>query len=273
MQQDTPAEPADEALSTGERLKQQFIKFSVLPKLLDLFFEHANNNFLHHLVYDVLQQILNGQLQRGYNRELIVELFFQARLIHRVLEAQKLNDEIVAARKPRLSYMGHISLIAEELVKFFARCPADLFERIRGSFPQSQWEAFVDGSLRETRARDTQPLAGGKPAGGLGGGLGSHSERSDSESDDDDDAGPTIGEPLSRIAAKQPDSYHDAGDDDDGQMEQFWRPSNARSAGMDSSDDDDDDADWLRPSSGPSRDDDEDDFGVSRAAGGVASSN
>lgn len=260
---------ADAALSTGERLKQQFIRHDVLPTLLDLFFAHANNNFLHHLVYDILQQILNGQLGRGYNRELVVDLFGRSKLVNRVIDAQRMNDAQVNAKppKPRLSYMGHISLIAEELVKFFARCPTDLYEIICPTYSQDAWDAFVEGSLRETRARDSQPLAGGKPSTGLGSGLSTNSERSDSDSESDDDTGAAgIGEPLSRTVAKQAvDSFHDANADDDGGMEQFWRPSNARSAGMDSSDDDDDDADWLRPSASTRRDDD-DDFGVSTGA-------
>ncbi|BEJ17191.1 hypothetical protein CspHIS471_0605920 [Cutaneotrichosporon sp. HIS471] len=265
----TPSPKPEEALSTGERLKQQFIRYDVLPTLLDLFFEHSNNNFLHHLVYDILQQILNGQLGNGYNRELVVDLFGRTKLVTRVLDAQRLNDEQVNAKppKPRLSYMGHISLIAEELVKFFARCPTDLYEIIRPSYSPDAWDAFVEGSLRETRARDTQPLAGGKPMTGLGSGLSTNSERSDSDSESDDDLGHAgIGEPLSRTVAKQAvDSFHDAHGDDDGTMEQFWRPSNARSAGMDSSDDDDDDADWLRPSASTRRDDD--DFGAFQATG------
>jgi SIT4-associating protein SAP185/190 len=270
MESDDKASPSpkpDAALSTGERLKRQFIRYDVLPTLLDLFFEHSNNNFLHHLVYDILQQILNGQLGKGYNRELVVDLFGRTKLVSRVLDAQRMNDEQVNSTppKPRLSYMGHISLIAEELVKFFARCPTDLFELIRPTYSQDAWDAFVEGSLRETRARDSQPLAGGKPMTGLGSGLSTNSERSDSDSESDDDIGHAgIGEPLSRTVAKQAvDSFHDANADDDGGMEQFWRPSNARSAGMDSSDDDDDDADWLRPSASTRRDDD-DDFGVSQ---------
>ncbi|CAK9784162.1 SAPS-domain-containing protein [Cutaneotrichosporon oleaginosum] len=265
----SPSPKPESTMSTGERLKQQFIKFDVLPTLLDLFFEHANNNFLHHLVYDILQQILNGQLGKGSNRELVVELFGRTRLISRVIDAQRMNDEQVNSKppKPRLSYMGHISLIAEELVKFFARCPTDLYEIIRPTYSQDAWDAFVEGSLRETRARDSQPLAGGKPMTGHGSGLSTNSERSDSDSESDDDIGHAgIGEPLSRTVAKQAvDSFHDANADDDGGMEQFWRPSNARSAGMDSSDDDDDDADWLRPSASTRRDGDDDEFGAFQA--------
>lgn len=264
--------PVDEPLSIGERLKQQFIRYRILPTLLDLFFEHANNNFLHHLLYDLLQQILNGNLGHGYNRELVIELFSNAKLVERILDAQRRNDLQVKSepRKPRLPYMGHISLISEELVKFFARCPTDLYDLVRPTFSQEDWTAYVEGSLSETRARDSQPLAGGKPMPGLGSAIGTGSERSDSESDDDEDGNVHIGEPLSRTIAKQADSYNDGAGDDDVGMEQFWRPSNARSAAMDSSDDDDDDADWLRPSpslgfaSGSHREGGDDDlFGVS----------
>lgn len=244
-------------LSTGERLKQQFISYGVLTSLLDLFFEYSQNNFLHHLVYDILQQILNGNVSKGKNRDLVIDLFVRARLVDRVLAAQRMNDDTVAASKPRLAYMGHISLIAEEVVRFLEKCPADLKAAIQPSFSEDAWDAFVAGSLRETRDRDNAPLAGGKPGPGLGSGMSGTSERSDSESDDDD-SGPTIGEPLSRSIGKQNDAYHDS-NEDDGSMDQFWPPRNARSVGMDSSDDDDDDADWLRPGS---RDAD-DDFGVS----------
>lgn len=256
----SPAGP----LSTGERLKQQFIEHGVLTSLLDLFFEYSQNNFLHHLVYDILQQILNGNVSRGKNRDLVVDLFVRARLVDRVLAAQRMNDDTVARTppQPRLAYMGHISLIAEEVVRFLDKCPADLRAAIQPSFSADAWDAFVAGSLRETRDRDNAPLAGGKPGPGLGSGMSGTSERSDSESDDDD-SGPTIGEPLSRSIGKQNDAYHDS-TEDDGSMDQFWPPRNARSVGMDSSDDDDDDADWLRPAS---RDGD-DDFGVSIATSG-----
>lgn len=249
----SPAGP----LSTGERLKQQFIEHHVLTTLLDLFFEYSQNNFLHHLVYDILQQILNGNVTKGKNRDLVIDLFVNARLVDRVLAAQRMNDEVVSSTppRPRLAYMGHISLIAEEIVRFLEKCPPELRAAIQPSFSEDAWDAFVSGSLRETRDRDNAPLAGGKPGPGLGSGMSGTSERSDSESDDDDN-GPTIGEPLSRSIGKQNDSYHDR-TEDDGSMDQFWPPRNARVG--DSSDDDDDDADWLRPGSREG----EDEFGVS----------
>lgn len=125
--------------------------------------------------------------------------------------------------------MGHIVLIAEELVKFFANCPPDLWAVIEHSFVHSEWHAFVDGSLRETRDRDARPLAGGKPmqAGPASDVTG---PKSDDSSDDDDEAALSahkFGEPLTRTMAQDGyargggDSYesyedrHESGDDDD----------------------------------------------------------
>ena len=59
--------------------------------------------------------------------------------------------------------MGHIFLLAEEIVKFLARCPQELYAVIHKSFIMSEWEAFFEGPLQETRAKYSRPLAGGKP--------------------------------------------------------------------------------------------------------------
>jgi len=115
--------------------------------------------------------------------------------------------------------MGHVILIAEDLVKFFARCPQELWEVIQDSFVPSEWEAFVDGSLRETKDRDAKPLAGGKPMQTPGPDGTPKSEDSD---DDDDEIGVhKFGEPLTRTMAQGGEGYeayedrNESGDDDD----------------------------------------------------------
>ena len=87
------ATPANDSLPPGDRLKQIYIQHRVLPTVLDLFFEYPNNNFLHHVVYDLLQQILNGRLAPGWNRELVLHLLRDAKLTERIIEAQHNNDE------------------------------------------------------------------------------------------------------------------------------------------------------------------------------------
>jgi len=128
-------------------------------------------------------------------------------------------DDSSQPRTPRLPYMGHVILIAEDLVKFFARCPQELWEVIQDSFVPSEWEAFVDGSLRETKDRDAKPLAGGKPMPTPGPDGTPKSEDSD---DDDDEIGVhKFGEPLTRTMAQGGEGYeayedrNESGDDDD----------------------------------------------------------
>jgi SIT4-associating protein SAP185/190 len=176
------------------------------------------------VIYDLLQQILNGRLSPGLNRELVIEIIKEARIVERILDAQRANDSLVSqARTPRMPYMGHVILIAEELVKFFARCPQDLWEVIQDSFVPSEWEAFVDGSLRETKDRDARPLAGGKP---MAPAPGTEGAADDSDDDDDEIGVHKFGEPLTRTMAQDGyarggegyEAYEDrneSGDDDD----------------------------------------------------------
>ena len=118
--------------------------------------------------------------------------------------------------------MGHIILIAEELVKFLARCPHDLYELIAPSFVLSEWEAFVHGRLRETKAMDAKPLAGGKPS--ILPVPKPEEVDKDSSSDEDEEpaGGHKFGEPLTRTVAQDGyagrtgyDSFADREDDEE----------------------------------------------------------
>jgi len=118
--------------------------------------------------------------------------------------------------------MGHMILIAEELVKFLERSPEDLLHIVQQSFVRSEWEAFVQGSLRETKDKDARPLAGGKPM------LSAvpaepNKEESDEGSSDEEDS-VKFGEPLSRTSAGDENRFKrggfgysgsDGGDDDE----------------------------------------------------------
>lgn len=63
----------------------------------------------------------------------------------------------------RLGYMGHLSLIADETVKFFERYPDEIYAVVEPSIPQPQWNQFVSTTLREARERDSTPLSGSAP--------------------------------------------------------------------------------------------------------------
>lgn len=81
----------------GVRLKRVYLQHRVIPALIDMFFEHASNDFLHHVVYDMLQQILNAKhdIPGLPNRDLAIEMMCGARIVERVLEAQRYNTKVM----------------------------------------------------------------------------------------------------------------------------------------------------------------------------------
>lgn len=64
----------------------------VLTQPQDLFFEFPWNNFLHNVVFDIVQQIFHGRIDRTLDRQLALSVFIDARLIDRILEGQATND-------------------------------------------------------------------------------------------------------------------------------------------------------------------------------------
>ncbi|GAA5996265.1 uncharacterized protein JCM10292_007496 [Rhodotorula paludigena] len=173
-------------LPPGPLLKSKFLENGVVPSMIGLFFEYPWNNFLHNVVFDVLQQIFHGRLDRSLDRQLVESVFTQGQLCQRVLDGHKANDEAAAARpNMRLGFMGHLSLIAEETVKLFERFP-ELQQSVAAFVPQPEWDSFVTTTLRETRERDLQPLGGGR--GGLN--LSMNKAPSSSSLSDEDDEFP-----------------------------------------------------------------------------------
>ncbi|TFY55298.1 hypothetical protein EVJ58_g8333, partial [Rhodofomes roseus] len=148
----------------GERLKQRFLKANVVSTLLDLFFDFPWNNFLHSVVYDLIHQILTGRIDGGYNRELTIALFRDARLMHRIIEGSKRNDQESAKPKGvRLGYMGHLTLISEDVIGALEHFPPDLRLLAAQYAPQPEWDEYVTGRYKETKKKDTILLGGGKP--------------------------------------------------------------------------------------------------------------
>ncbi|KAI0957676.1 hypothetical protein AcW1_005989 [Taiwanofungus camphoratus] len=148
----------------GERLKQRFLETNVASTLLDLFFDFPWNNFLHSVVYDLIHQILTGRIDGGFNRELTIALFRDARLMHRIIEGSKRND--IESAKPkgvRLGYMGHLTLISEDVIGALEHFPPDLRLLAAQYAPQPEWDEYVTGRYKETKKKDTILLGGGKP--------------------------------------------------------------------------------------------------------------
>ncbi|KAJ9625433.1 hypothetical protein, variant 1 [Exophiala oligosperma] len=153
----------------GDYLKIMFIENKVVPTILSFFFRFPWNNFLHNVVYDVVQQVFNGPMDRGHNRLVAFDLFETGRITDAIIEGQRRSDEEQQSKNMRLGYMGHLTLVAEEVVKFGERHPRELLSPTVQDYIYSQaWEEYVTKTLAETRERDNAILGGFRPDNGLG---------------------------------------------------------------------------------------------------------
>ncbi|KIY70423.1 SAPS-domain-containing protein [Cylindrobasidium torrendii FP15055 ss-10] len=162
----TPSEPQvlGNPVFAGEKIKARLLELGVIPVLLDLFFEYPWNNFLHSTVYDIIHQVLTGNLETGYNRELAVSLFRDAKLMHRIVDGQNRNDEEAARPKGvRLGYMGHLHMISEDVLIALESFPPEVRLQIVQYAPDPGWDEYVTGRYLEQKKRDSERLGGGKP--------------------------------------------------------------------------------------------------------------
>ena len=103
-------------------------------------------------------------MERGYNRSLAVDLFETGRVTKAIVAGQKRSDETQRTRQMRLGYMGHLTLIAEEVVKFSERHPPELLSQtVVDSVLNQEWIDYVEQPLSETRERDNAILGGVRP--------------------------------------------------------------------------------------------------------------
>lgn len=103
-------------------------------------------------------------MDRGFNRMLAIDLFETGNITMRIVDGQKKSDEAQQKDRMRLGYMGHLTLIAEEVVKFTERHPPELLsESVLEKVMNGEWITYVEVTLAETRERDNAILGGVRP--------------------------------------------------------------------------------------------------------------
>jgi SIT4-associating protein SAP185/190 len=103
-------------------------------------------------------------MDRGYNRTLAIDLFDTGNISMRIVDGQKKSDEAQEKDRMRLGYMGHLTLIAEEVVKFTERHPPELLsDSVLEKVMNGEWITYVEMTLAETRERDNAILGGVRP--------------------------------------------------------------------------------------------------------------
>ena len=63
-----------------------------MHSIQQLFFAYPWNNFLHNVVYDILQQFFNGRMNAGHNEKLTLSVFTDGELCSRIVAGQEANQ-------------------------------------------------------------------------------------------------------------------------------------------------------------------------------------
>lgn len=164
----------------GDFLKISLFDTQIISNILSMFFKFPWNNFLHNVVFDIVQQVLNGSMDIGFNKFMAIDLFHLGDITNKIIEGQKLCTDYEKSHNGlRLGFMGHLTLIAEEVVKFIQLYPANsLSELIDVKVNDNVWEEYVSQVLYDTREKYNAILGGGEDE---------EDEEEDEESKDDQD--------------------------------------------------------------------------------------
>ncbi|KAG5363560.1 SIT4-associating protein [Yarrowia sp. B02] len=148
----------------GDLLKISLVDNDVIVTILNMFMKFPWNNFLHNVVFDIVQQILNGPMGDGFNRFLAINLFDQGQLTQLIVDGQKRCDEYETEHGTRIGYMGHLTLISEEVVKFTAVfTPESISPVVAAAVTVPEWIMYVAHTLVKTREQHNALLGGARP--------------------------------------------------------------------------------------------------------------
>ncbi|CCK70036.1 Sap155p KNAG_0D02870 [Huiozyma naganishii CBS 8797] len=161
----------------GDFFKITLYDNQIVPKILLLFLNYPWNNFWHNVVFDIIQQIFNGRMDFSYNSFIVFSIFdtlqsYQFNGLEPKMNFQITNNFILTGYKNsykfyeshhmNLGYMGHIVLIAEEIVKFSKLYKVELISpRIFELLQENEWKVYAEQVLNDTRLMYSKILGGG----------------------------------------------------------------------------------------------------------------
>lgn len=207
----------------GDMLKLAMKDNSIVDIVLEMLFDFPWNNFLHNVVFDIVQQILNGSLQDGVNRFLIADLFIESRITELIIAGDQYCQQYEETNKLRLGYMGHLTLIAEEVAKFVTYLQEMniyvLITEIREMLYEKAWVDYSDAVLNEAREKynsnfgDEDSMNEAWGAGGYGEHLANQDDEDNLNDEDDANKNGMIELPLDSYGSRGIDESMDYGFD------------------------------------------------------------
>ena len=165
----------------GDLFKIELYNSQLLPIIIQLFIKYPWNNFWHNVIFDIIQQIFNGRMDFSYNSFLVYALFSNKNAerfaTDRTLDDAPIDFQITRdlvllgyrnshkfyeKHNTTLGFMGHLVLIAEEIVKFSKVYKVDLISPdIHEVLLDEDWDFYSNDILNDTRIMYSKILGGG----------------------------------------------------------------------------------------------------------------
>lgn len=178
----------------SDLFKIQLYDTQLLPLIVKLFIQYPWNNFWHNVIFDIIQQIFNGRMDFSYNSFLVYSLFnnrdadkfvldgslnscsenFVDFQITRdlILQGYRNSHEFYEKHNTTLGYMGHLVLIAEEIVKFSKVYKIELISPdIYSILQDPDWFFYSEDILNDTRMMYSKILGGSDYVNGSDGNI------------------------------------------------------------------------------------------------------
>ncbi|XP_067946676.1 serine/threonine-protein phosphatase 6 regulatory subunit 3-like isoform X2 [Watersipora subatra] len=170
-----------------EDLQICLIENNVMNRLLDLFFQYTWNNFLHAQVELSISNVLNraARMDAGpkssddengkftpttvtqeEDTPLVTHLFKDCKIISRMVDAWRENEEAVAAGSQRRGYMGHVTKVCNTIVSASEKgAHSSLITTLLQDMEDSGgvWSELITTQLAETNKKNTSDLVGAHP--------------------------------------------------------------------------------------------------------------
>lgn len=163
----------------GDLFKITLYDNQIIPRIVHLFLQYPWNNFWHNVVFDIIQQLFNGRMDFSYNSFLIYSLFnnhaasrFMSEATAKtvrdfqitrdlILKGYKESYAFYEKHNTALGFMGHLVLIAEEIVKFSKVYKVELISPdIQAVLQNDDWVFYSEDVLNDTRIMYSKILGG-----------------------------------------------------------------------------------------------------------------
>ena len=172
----------------GDQFKIKLFDQNFLPRLISTILKCPWNNMFHNVIFDIIQQILNGRIDSSsYNVFLIYSLFFPQEalkyiekdsnndIVHKfcqnltlfsvidtIIEGYKRNYKFYKSDSNALGYTGHFVIITEEVLKFLQRSEViEISLEFKKILDDKSWNYLVNVLLSDLRVMYSGILGGG----------------------------------------------------------------------------------------------------------------